>query len=57
MFDECLDQHLLQRNLDVLGVTKKAPSRDALTELVTAHLTRVPFENISKLYYRKHLPA
>jgi arylamine N-acetyltransferase len=50
-----LDHQLLQRYLDTLGVGKKVPSRNALIELVTAHLTRVPFENISKLYYRKHL--
>lgn len=29
------------------------PSLDALRELLAAHLTQVPFENISKLYYRK----
>ncbi|MCM2271697.1 MAG: arylamine N-acetyltransferase [candidate division Zixibacteria bacterium] len=27
-------------------------SVDALSEIVEAHLTRIPFENISKLYYR-----
>jgi len=38
-----------------LGVSRRAPSLDALRELVAAHVTRIPFENISKLYYRKHL--
>jgi arylamine N-acetyltransferase len=55
MSDERLDHHLLQQYLDILGAANKVPSHDALTELVTAQLTRVPFENISKLYYRKHL--
>jgi len=52
---ERLDRRLLAQYLDILGVGLKAPSRAALAELVAAHLTRVPFENISKLYYRKHL--
>jgi arylamine N-acetyltransferase len=55
MSGEPLDRHLLQRYLGILGVPEKAPSRNGLAELVRAHLTRVPFENISKLYYRKHL--
>jgi len=55
MSGEPLNRHLLQQYLEILGVPEKAPSRDGLAELVTAHLTRVPFENISKLYYRKHL--
>ena len=50
-----MDEHLLERYLRMLGVKKREPSINSLTELVAAHLTRVPFENISKLYYRKHL--
>src|SRR5271157_5023742 len=50
-----LDSRLLRHYLEILGMAEKPPSREALTELVAAHLTRVPFENISKLYYRKHL--
>jgi len=48
-------QALLERYIDMLGIEKKPPSANALAELVAAHLTGVPFENISKLYYRKHL--
>jgi arylamine N-acetyltransferase len=33
----------------VLDVPRRAPSLAALTELTAAHLTRVPFENVSKL--------
>ncbi len=43
---------LFDRYLNVLGVHARAPSLDALSELVAAHLTRIPFENVSKLYYR-----
>lgn len=45
---------LLERYLNLLGVQRRKPSLDALCELVQAHLMRVPFENISKLYYKKH---
>ena len=38
----------------MLGVSRRGPTPEALRELVAAHLTRVPFENISKLYNRKH---
>ncbi len=45
---------LLDRYLSLLGVQRRKPSIDALCELVQAHLLRVPFENVSKLYYKKH---
>lgn len=44
---------LLRRYLAILGVARREPSLGALRELVAAHLTRIPFENISKLYYWK----
>ncbi len=47
------NSHLYDRYLRLLGVSPKKPSREALLELTRAQLTRVPFENISKLYYRK----
>lgn len=50
-----MEPDLLQRYLGVLGVSRRAPSLDALRELVAAHLTRIPFENISKLHYRRNL--
>jgi len=44
----------VRRYLDVLGFPRQPPpSLKGLKELVGAQLTRVPFENISKLYYRK----
>lgn len=50
-----LGPSLVSRYLRVLGISRKPPSMAALSELVQAHLTRVPFENVSKLLRRKHL--
>jgi len=52
---ETVDPAVLRRYLNVLEVSQREPSLYALTELVSAHLMRVPFENISKLYYWKRL--
>jgi arylamine N-acetyltransferase len=43
----------VDRYLRVLEVERAAPSRAHLSALVQAHLTRVPFENISKLIQRR----
>lgn len=40
----------IDRYLRLLGVTRQEPGLEALTELVLAHVERVPFENLSKLY-------
>lgn len=45
-----VDRDSIQRYLRLLGVAPKKPTFEALSELVFAHVTRVPFENISKLY-------
>jgi N-hydroxyarylamine O-acetyltransferase len=50
-----MDRDLLNQYLRILGVKNNKPTLGALTELVGAHLTHVPFENISKIYYRKNL--
>ncbi len=50
-----LPEEVIDRYLAILGVARREPSLEALRELVAAHLTRIPFENISKLYYRKRL--
>ncbi len=42
-----------ERYLRLLGVARRASSLEALAELNMAHLTRVPFENISKLYHNR----
>ncbi len=41
----------------VLGLEKSPPTAKALSELVRAHLTRVPFENISKLFLHRKTGA
>jgi len=38
------------RYLECIGVTRTAPSWEALAELTSAHLRRIPFENVSKIY-------
>jgi N-hydroxyarylamine O-acetyltransferase len=43
----------VDRYLRVLGVERRAPSLAALAELTRAHLSRIPFENISKLARRR----
>ena len=48
-----LSPDLVRRYLAALGVQTCSPSLAALRELVTAHLTHVPFENISKLHHRQ----
>lgn len=45
----------IDRYLSVLGVRRRPPSREALDELVAAHVTGIPFENVSKLYRLKRL--
>lgn len=45
-----LEQTQIQRYLALLDVRRLKPSVNALRGIVRAHLTRVPFENISKLY-------
>jgi len=40
------------RYLRLLAVRARPPGLEALRELVAAHLVRVPFENVSKLYFR-----
>ena len=50
-----LPEEVVAHYLAILGVARREPSAEALRELLAAHLTRIPFENISKLYYRKRL--
>ncbi|HTT20074.1 MAG TPA: arylamine N-acetyltransferase [Candidatus Sulfotelmatobacter sp.] len=48
-----LGSESVYRYLDALGVSRPPASLRGLKQLVLAQLTRVPFENISKLYYKK----
>ncbi len=47
------DAKTFERYLSILGIGKASPSIDHLSALVRSQLTRVPFENISKLYLKK----
>jgi len=46
-------EKLFDKYLHLLGVEKSLPSFDLLSRIVKAHLIKVPFENISKLLYKK----
>jgi arylamine N-acetyltransferase len=48
-----MTEELVTQYLGILGIAQREPSYEALSEIVTAHLRRIPFENISKLYYMK----
>lgn len=43
------------RYLKLLGIHRQKPSIEALKEIVRAQVTKVPFENISKLFFIKRL--
>ena len=55
MSSSAMQPNILERYLKLLGLPQREPSLEALTELVQTHLFRMPFENISKLYYKKKL--
>ena len=44
---------LFNKYLALLGVKANKPSFELLCEIVKAHLIKIPFENISKLLYKK----
>jgi len=43
--------------LELLGIEREAPSLDALTRLVRAHVLTVPFENVTALLRRRDHPT
>lgn len=47
---ENISRAAFDRYLDILGITRTGPDLDALSELTSHHLRRVPFENVSKIY-------
>ncbi|MCF8297718.1 MAG: arylamine N-acetyltransferase, partial [Saprospiraceae bacterium] len=61
MSDQAQNIDLSNLFLSILGLKKKEPDLSYLTELLLAHYARIPFENISKLFFikinnHKHLP-
>jgi arylamine N-acetyltransferase len=53
MGNENLTAKQIDKYLRILGVKNTAPGIQVLTDIVAAHVMRIPFENISKLYYLK----
>jgi arylamine N-acetyltransferase len=43
----------ITRYLKLLGINRRKPSYNALKEIIEAQMMKVPFENISKLFYFK----
>ena len=43
------------RYLRLLGIEKQRPNFEYLKEIVKAHVVKIPFENISKLYFYKRI--
>jgi arylamine N-acetyltransferase len=50
-----MDDGLVDRFLRVLGLGRREPNLEALRELTAAYVTRIPFENVSKIHRWKHL--
>ncbi len=48
-----MDNTLYRKYLDILNVHVDKPDIYTLKELITSHLSKIPFENISKVYYNK----
>ena len=46
---------LFNKYLKLLGIRRSDPTLNYLTELISYHLRKVPFENISKIFYYKTL--
>ncbi|HZW38337.1 MAG TPA: arylamine N-acetyltransferase [Ignavibacteriaceae bacterium] len=48
-----INKHIADEYLSILGLPIRKPDMEYLRELNYNHLTKIPFENISKLYYKK----
>jgi hypothetical protein len=44
---------LFKKYISTLGVKETIPYLKLLNKIVRAHLIKIPFENISKLYYKQ----
>ncbi len=49
-----MNKNQLHRYLKLLDVSESKPSIHSLTNIISAHLSKIPFENISKLYRFKN---
>ena len=48
-----MDSYNFERYLKILRIRAEEPDLNTLSSIIKAHLMRIPFENISKLYYLK----
>ncbi len=48
-----IDNSIFEKYLKILNVPVVKPDKDTLKQLSNSHLTLIPFENISKIYYNK----
>ncbi len=55
MKDSDFEERLFLNYLRLLGIQKQSPSFDYLKEIVRAQISKIPFENISKLFFKKRL--
>ncbi len=55
MKESDFEERLFLKYLRLLGIHRQNPSFDYLKEIVRAHGSKIPFENISKLLFKKRL--
>lgn len=55
MLESKFEDRYFVRYLKLLGIEKQRPSYEYLKEIVKAHVLKIPFENISKLYLYKSI--
>jgi len=55
MLESKFEEKLFLRYLRLLGIQKQKPNLEYLKEIVRAQVTKIPFENISKLFFKKRL--
>lgn len=48
-----ISNDLFEQYLYLIGIEKSKPTYDLLCDVIKAHLIKIPFENISKLIYKK----
>lgn len=49
------DDRLFIRYLKILGIQRQKPDFEYLKNIVKAQMLKIPFENISKLFYKKRI--
>jgi arylamine N-acetyltransferase len=55
MSESEFEERLFLKYLRLLGIRRQRPSFEHLREIIKAQVSKIPFENISKLFYKKRL--